>query len=578
MTPLRTLLLLGLLALPLQPAGAGPAGEEEAAPAETFGEAISVDVVNVAVRVTDARGRAVTGLEREDFRLFDDGEPVEIEYFSVHRVEAAPEPERVAPEAAAPAAGDAPAAGREPVRMVLFVDQAHLHPSNRARLAEDLERFVAETLQPEDAVMVVDHDRDLRLRQPFTTDRGQILDAVRQVTEAGTSNLHALSARRDALRELAEGTSSCDEVELLDALSHVRSYASWLQAEAERSLAALGTVVGTLRGLPGETVLVYVADGLEQQPAADLFDTLATACPLGSLRPAVAGESGTWDLTPSLRRLTAYANAHRVTLYPYDSAGLRGDLDSELGGTPSLRAQRTRTAGLQGSLFYLADRTGGRAILHANDLAPELEAVVEDAVTFYSLGFRPDRRADGRVHRLRVEVRGDPHRVRYRKQYLDVPEKERVVERMVSTLLHGAWENPLGIRLAFGAPEAVEGGEEEAFRLPVEVRVPVDSVAFVPDGDVHSGRVILYLATLDSEGRWSEVRQKEVPLRAAPGDEVQSFAVQVELPPGESKIAVGLRDALGGATSYLRAELRLGTGPPPHPDPVESPSGRDATR
>ncbi len=568
MTPLRAAPLLALSAL-LIPTAARPAAVDASPPTETFGEAISVDVVNVEVRVTDARGRPVTGLAREDFRLFEDGEPVEIEHFSVERAEPSAPPDEPAADRGEPASGDErvpPSADREPLRMVLFVDQAHLHPSNRARLAEDLQRFVADTLRPDDEVMVVDHDRGLRLRQTFTGDRDALQEALRAVTEAGTSNLHALSARRDALRELSEGISSCDEVELLDALAHARRYASFLQAEAESSLDALGAVVGTLRGLPGRTILVYVGDGLEQQPAADLFDALTTSCPLGSLRPALAGEGSNWNLTPALRELTAYANAHRVTLYPYDAAGLRADVDSELGGSPSLRGQRMRIAGLQGSLFYLADQTGGKALLHANRLAPELAEVVEDASTFYSLAFRPEHHGDGRVHRIRVEVRGDPHRVRYRKQYLDVPEGERVFERMVSVLLHGAVDNPLGVRLAFGEPTAAAGestGEEKTVRLPVQVRVPLESVALTPDGDVRSGRVVLYLATLDAEGRWSEVRQKEIPVRAGPDDAVESFVVTVDLPPGEAKVAIGLRDALGGATSYLRAELRLGNGPAP---------------
>lgn len=576
-SPLAALFALVALLAPLDVAPPASA-DAPPAPSETFGEAISVDVVNVEVRVTDARGRPVTGLTREDFQLFEDGEPVEIEYFSTLREESpagrddGPAPPgssagSTAGSSADPAAGQAaPPDDREPLRMVLFIDQAHLHPSNRARLAEDLQRFVVDTLRPEDEVMVVDHDRGLRLRQTFTSDRDALLEALRAVTEAGTSNLHALSARRDALRELSEGIGSCDEVELLDALAHVRRYASFLQAEAESSLDALGAVVGTLRGLPGRTVLVYVGDGLEQQPAADLFDALTTSCPLGSLRPALAGEGSNWNLTPALRELTAYANAHRVTLYPYDAAGLRADVDSELGGTPTLRGQRMRIAGLQGSLFYLADQTGGKALLHANRLAPELADVVEDASTFYSLAFRPDHHGDGRVHRLRVEVRGDPHRVRYRKQYLDVPEGERVSERMVSVLLHGAVDNPLGVRLVFGEPSAASGesnGDETTIRLPVQVRVPLESVALTPDGDVRSGRVILYLATLDAAGRWSEVRRKEIPVRAGPEDAVESFVVAVDLPPGEAKVAVGLRDALGGATSYLRAELRLGNGPPP---------------
>lgn len=571
-----------LLALLLAATGAPGLSQEPGRPAddalaETFADEISIEVVNVEVRVIDRQGRPVTGLAREDFRLFEDGEEVEVEYFTAVEGPAARTPEE---RVADIGVGEAPApdpAERDPLRLVLFLDQAHMHPSNRARVMGDLERFVAESLRPDDQVMVVDHDRSLRLRQMFTTDREAVLAALGEVGESGTSNLHSLSERRQALEALSDA-GTCGELELLEALNQVRQYATWLQAEAEASLEAVRTVVGTLRGLPGRTILVYVSDGIEQQPAADLFDALATTCPLGNLRTALAGEATSWNLSSAMERLTAYANAQRVTLYTFDSSGLRADGDSELGGSTSLHGQRLRTAGLQGSLVFLAEQTGGKAALNANRLAPELAKAVEDASTFYSLGFTPDNRGDGRVHRLRVEVRAPHHQARFRRQYLDVPREDRVTERMLATLLHGAIENPLGVVLEVGPAEPVDAaGGERRFRVPLRVTVPLSSLALVPGdggglGSAPAGRVVLYLATRDAGGGWSGVRKKEFPVRAAGGGSAgggsESFVVAVDLPPGEATVAVGLRDALGGETSsYLRAELRVVGTPPPTQGP-----------
>src|SRR5688572_32623211 len=57
-------------------------GGQEPAPARSFDEELSVEVINVEVHVADRKGRPVTGLEREDFRLLEDGTPIEIEYFT----------------------------------------------------------------------------------------------------------------------------------------------------------------------------------------------------------------------------------------------------------------------------------------------------------------------------------------------------------------------------------------------------------------------------------------------------------------------------------------------------------------
>src|SRR5687767_3280035 len=45
-----------------------------------------VELINVNATVTDARGRFVSGLRRDDFRLFEDGEPQEITHFNSERV------------------------------------------------------------------------------------------------------------------------------------------------------------------------------------------------------------------------------------------------------------------------------------------------------------------------------------------------------------------------------------------------------------------------------------------------------------------------------------------------------------
>ncbi|MBP9144252.1 MAG: hypothetical protein KBI44_07195, partial [Thermoanaerobaculia bacterium] len=57
-----------------------PVAAQEAPPA--FGERVEVEVVNVDVVVTDAAGKRVTNLTREDFRLEVDGKPMPIDYFA----------------------------------------------------------------------------------------------------------------------------------------------------------------------------------------------------------------------------------------------------------------------------------------------------------------------------------------------------------------------------------------------------------------------------------------------------------------------------------------------------------------
>lgn len=107
MTRLRNAAALPALLVALFLAAALP-GRAQAPepPAETFAEEVSLEVVNVEVHVTDRQGRPVLGLTREDFRLFEDGQEVAIEYFTAPST-----PPASAPAATPSSAADPPSTG-----------------------------------------------------------------------------------------------------------------------------------------------------------------------------------------------------------------------------------------------------------------------------------------------------------------------------------------------------------------------------------------------------------------------------------------------------------------------------------
>jgi len=80
----RLLMLAAVLALPLS------AQQVEPSPGDTI--RVEVEVVNVPVTVSDKEGRFVIDLKKEDFRVFEDGEEVEIRYFTSSMEEEAKPP------------------------------------------------------------------------------------------------------------------------------------------------------------------------------------------------------------------------------------------------------------------------------------------------------------------------------------------------------------------------------------------------------------------------------------------------------------------------------------------------------
>ncbi|MEM7588006.1 MAG: hypothetical protein AAF560_31750, partial [Acidobacteriota bacterium] len=108
--------------------------------AQPFSESIDVDIVNLDVVVTDKQGKPITGLTREDFTIFEDGEPMELTNFSAIE-RAAGEAEAGEDEAAIgdPAAADLPEQDR-PFNLVIFVDNLNMRPENRKALFENLRK------------------------------------------------------------------------------------------------------------------------------------------------------------------------------------------------------------------------------------------------------------------------------------------------------------------------------------------------------------------------------------------------------------------------------------------------------
>ena len=176
--------LLATLSAP-QPAAAQERNRVEEPP-PLFVETVDVNVVNVEVFVTDQSGHRVAGLTRDDFELFEDGQPVEISnFYTVEWQDALmPRPAVAAPEA--PAALP-PSRRRLPpdqqLNLVVYVDHAHLMPAARRQILEDLEGFLEDRLIEGDNVMLISYHRTLELVEPFTQDHERIVQALSRMSK-----------------------------------------------------------------------------------------------------------------------------------------------------------------------------------------------------------------------------------------------------------------------------------------------------------------------------------------------------------------------------------------------------------
>ncbi len=538
----------------------------------TFLDSVDVNLVNLEVFVTDRQGNRVDGLTREDFEVRVDGEPVEVTNFHV----VAPPPEPPAPGSADLDAGpetvppspvtipEADAAPRRPLYLTVYVDNIQIRPFNRKRLLDALEPVLSRRLAAGDQVMLVAFNRSVQVLTPFTGDP----DAV----DAALDRLHRMASHRHVvdtqLRTLIAEMDTNPPPDPAEADSsavaavpvRVDSYQAQREQEALGSFRALRSVITGLAGVPGRKALLYVSDGIPRFPGEELNILMP-----GGETNQVSGKRRRRDLRSFYRDVVRQANAHEVTLYTFDARGSAPNFGLSAEGTVLLGVnfEFTRNSNLQEPLMQMAADTGGQVIMNTFNFAGVLEDVVRDFGTFYSLGF-PAPEADGTYHDVDVRVRGRGLRVRHREGYLAKSPAARVADRTESFLLQGWQSNPMGVQLQFAAPEK----KGRRWRVPVLVRLPAGAITLIPRGEEMAGRLQLFVAVRDGEGRSSEVtrlgRDVRIPKQAFEEQKAEGkvndlgYSVELEMRPGPQSLVVGVWDEVGGGESYVYQRVVVG--------------------
>jgi len=567
----RRLRLAGLAGLLLCLLTAGSTGAQEGE-LSSFLDSVDVNLVNIEVFVTDRQGNRVDGLTREDFTVEMDGKPVEVTNFHVARpapaedTAAAPEAPPSAPiQDATPVAqaesAPAPeaAAPPRPMFLTVYVDNVNIMPQNRRRLLKDLRPLLRQRLAAGDQVMLLAYDRSVRVLEPFTRDPEALEAALDRLEETVTHRPAANAQLRMVMSDMGTDTESGRPLEVL-----IDNYQQIREVEALAAYKGLQQAIVGLAGVPGRKSLLYVSDGIPRFPGVEL-EQMGSEDQAG--RAELPSRRARRDLRSFYRQVYRQANAHEVTLYTLDARGPAENflLSAETGGLLERAAQFTfsRDASLQEPLLELARQTGGRAIINTFNFGPVLEDVTRDFQSYYSLGF-PAAEADDQYHDIEVRVKGKGLKVRHREGYLSKSPATRVADRTESFLLQGWQSNPMGVQLQFAAPEK----KKRRWRVPVLIRVPARAITLIPRDNEMVGRLQLFVAVRDGEGRVSELTRLERDVRIPQAEldkqrtagEVNDlgYAVELEMRPGPQSLVVGVWDEVGGGESYVYQRVVVG--------------------
>jgi VWFA-related protein len=453
-----------------------------------FGESVEVELVSVDVLVTDGEGRPVTDLSRQDFRLFDEGRPVEIRHFSrPPGAAAAIAAEGDTGEDGESARSASTTGAAEPDLLILFLDQLHLTPSSRERALRQVASVLDARLDRRSEVLVATFDGSVGVPLAPTRDRKALWEVLSSELVYGARALQIRREQSQILRDIRVAL----EIHVEDLLRTVpsdqvmdlacsatnpfaRAHAEEERTRVETTAEALREFLASLAAYPGRKTLLHVSDGLPLiaglEPLEYLIsvcggaaqmqglesDSVLSCCPPARFFPSAAQlEMQAFSTAQIWRDVVVEANLQRVTLYTLQALGLTAPSASEVDGVRTVgTAEFAGRINRQDPLVVMAEETGGRAMLNTNDFTGDVERLLDDRTLRYELGFYPQNPAGREIHSLRLEVvdrRG--LQLRYRRSYLPRSGGQRSVAGVLAALYHGREENPLGLRLRAERPE-----------------------------------------------------------------------------------------------------------------------------
>jgi VWFA-related protein len=324
-----------------------------------------VELINVTATVTDANGRFVSGLRKEDFRLFEDGQEQQITHFNSERV---------------------------PVSLGLVVDTSgSMEGEKWVSARQALNRFLFQLLDRDDEVFLYRFDNQPELIEGWTTDRERIATGLARIRPRGATSLYDAVAsavplaqtgrhRKKAIVIISDGNDTNSRATVREIKTMIRS----------------SEVLAYAIGIDTQGLTSSIWGGQPSAPAYPPPQGPRMPIPLPFPMPGRANPPGQPPRHPPMPSP------------PTGSHTSRGRFDDRLNVA---------------ALRDITDESGGRTeiVRYARDVDPATSSVADELSKQYYLGYSSQGRKDGQWHTIRVELRDGRHLVRARKGYVALP-------------------------------------------------------------------------------------------------------------------------------------------------------------
>jgi len=542
----------------------------------TAGGSIKVQAPSVVVDVivTDSKGRHVSGLKADDFRVYENDAPQKIVTFvpPVEPAKTAPpgaqpgppslaadatqaqetqtraqgarqasagaqSPGELAAKAVAPPAGATRAGAKQAravpteaeklanVRFITIVfDIGDIQAGNLRRASDAAEKYLRTQVAPDDFVALYRVDSSLHLLQPFTQDKDQAVRAVRKLSEHVPAGRHTKQQWEDTQERInsilnamskpaGSGAQAADRMFRERELGTLLKF-QWSQStiQARAVFVAMRAIAQSYADIPGRKNVVVFSEGFLHSPNA----------------------------RPALQAAIDAANRANVAFYIIDSSGLSTDYTASSGSSPRTVNDDALLVAVSGpeivpgldkfdfaehmgqdiqydDLGMLASATGGLLMKRQNDLLAGLSRVDDDLREVYTLVYQPtNTNYDGTFRHIKVQLVKPGYHLRFRLGYWAIPPgEEMLMSPAAAQLLAGVASGELKSSFAPELNGTVLLAPDGKLAGPVRVTLPAKEVKFEkdPNQDLYHGGVAFLLLARDAAGRIASVQQRFLDLK-----------------------------------------------------------------
>jgi len=469
----------------------------------------------VDVTVTDAKGNPVHGLKQSDFTISEDGQPQPIRSFAEYGFDLQPPPPippKLPPNVytnyqSTPATG--------PVN-ILLIDALHSNAADAVLSLRAAEQYVLAMPAGTQLAVFWLADSGLHMLQGFTADPALLLRAVR--------------TNRVDIGKNADDRYTIDRI-------------TWT---------ALNQIAAYVQPIKGRKNLLWMVPGTPLMVTRD-----------GGYTVPIAGVPPPPDMTTVHHIMDTYElfTAEQIAVSPIDTTGVHYLTPADQ--VKLLEAEK------------IAQDTGGEAFHENNDIRTLIDHAIHDGSHYYTLSYIPPRaEEDGHYHTIKVETTRPGLHLVYRAGY-NSEDPPQLPQRSGADLLTAAMQGnaPVATQLLFDVqatpsaqPAKSPSADKNSIPYDVLYLLPQSqiSLAEAPDG-THKGSLEFHAAAYDIYGRLVASMNETMNLPLAPDEYGQfvktpfQFSQQLDLPPGQISIRVGILDTTSNKVGTLEIPLVVST-------------------